>query len=90
MKHAINQKPIAVAVQADSKTFINYRSGVITTADCGNNPNHSVAVVGYGIDYYIVKNSWGTTWGDQGYVKIGTGDGYGICGINRFPAYPTN
>lgn len=67
---------------------MTYTSGIISTADCGTNVDHSLMAVGYGSNYYIVKNSWGTEWGDAGYVKIGTGDGKGICGINQYVAYP--
>ncbi len=48
--------------------------------------NHAVTIVGYGSEkdggYYLVRNSWGESWGDQGYVKIGMAEGTGICGIN--------
>jgi hypothetical protein len=44
--------------------------------------------VGYGANYYIVKNSWGSDWGESGYVRIGMADGSGICGINQNVAYP--
>ncbi len=67
---------------------------MITSAACGTNIDHAVAAVGYGVDpiaggYYLVRNSWGTGWGDQGYVKIGQANGAGICGINQYVAYPT-
>jgi len=56
--------------------------------------DHAVLVVGYGTDannvfYWIVKNSWGSTWGLDGYIHIALGQGAGICGINQMPAYPT-
>jgi len=54
---------------------------------CGTSLDHAIAAVGYGTDssgtpYYLVRNSWGTTWGDAGYIKMQiTGDGPGMCGI---------
>lgn len=89
IKAALAQQPVSVAIQADTSTFQTYSSGVITSASCGTNIDHAVLAVGYGEDYYIVKNSWGTWWGDQGYVKIGIANGAGICGINQYVAYPT-
>lgn len=51
--------------------------------------NHAVLIVGYGqeqgIDYFLVKNSWGELWGDKGYVKIGAKQGEGVCGIQVAP-----
>ena len=48
------------------------------------------STVGYGADYWIVKNSWGESWGDKGYLKIKyTESGAGICGINQMNSYPT-
>ena len=91
---AIAQQVVSVAIQADTTTFQSYKSGVITSSACGTNIDHAVAAVGYGTDpsaggYYLVRNSWGTSWGDQGYVKIGQASGAGICGINQYVAYPT-
>ena len=88
IKSALNQRPVAVAIRASEPIFTTYQSGVITSADCGTEVNHGVLAVGYGEDYYIVKNSWGTSWGEAGYVKIGFGDGAGVCGINQYVAYP--
>jgi len=51
--------------------------------------DHAVLVVGYGYDapsgkeYWLVKNSWNTTWGDQGYIKLAIVDGAGICGVQQ-------
>lgn len=61
---------------------------------CGTNLDHAVEAVGYGVDpsaggYYIVRNSWGTSWGMQGYVNIGQAAYPGICGINEDVYWPT-
>ena len=75
-------------VSASTGTFQTYTSGVITSPACGTNVNLAVLIVGYGPNYFLVQNSWGVHWGDQGYVKIGIVPGAGICGINQFVAYP--
>ncbi|NBP59295.1 hypothetical protein EBU71_22615 [bacterium] len=93
---AIAKQPVAVAIEADTRYFQSYSSGVLTSSSCGTNLDHGVLAVGYGtengIDYYLVKNSWGTSWGDKGYVKIArsksTNDP-GICGISIQPSFPS-
>jgi len=60
---------------------------------CGTQLDHAVAAVGYGTeagqDYYIVRNSWGASWGLDGYIKIAAVDGAGICGIQMESLYPS-
>lgn len=64
---------------------MQYAGGIITDLSCGRDVNHAALVVGYGsesgLEYFLVKNSWGTSWGDEGYVKIGVQAGEGVCGI---------
>ena len=88
MKAAITKNPVSVAIEADQFAFQSYTSGVITTG-CGTNLDHGVLAVGYGTlggkDYFLVKNSWGASWGDQGYVRIGQNN---VCGILQAASYP--
>ena len=95
MMRYIQFQPLSVAIQADQPVFKFYKSGVITTTECGQTPDHGVLVVGYGTedgnDYWLVKNSWGTDWGDNGYVKIGrsmSSNDFGVCGITTSVSFP--
>ena len=93
LKAALAQQPVSVAVQADQPVFHQYTGGVITSSACGTQLDHAILAVGWGTDptagdYYIVKNSWTTGWGEQGYVRIGIQDGAGVCGVQKDPAFP--
>ena len=93
---AIDLQPIAVAV--DATALQNYVSGILDSeATCTTNVNHGVLAVGYDTTpsedapngYYIVKNSWDTWWGENGYFRIAiTGNDAGICGIQQYGMYP--
>jgi len=91
MKAALQQQPLAVSIEADKLVFQTYQSGVLNSTKCGTNLDHAVLAVGYGTDaasgqeYWLVKNSWNTTWGDQGYIKLAIVDGAGICGVQMEP-----
>ncbi|XP_050210650.1 cysteine proteinase mucunain-like [Mercurialis annua] len=91
-KGAANQ-PISVAIEAGGPKFQFYESGVFT-GKCGTKLDHGVTVVGYGTengkDYWIVKNSWGKGWGEQGYIRMerNIGDENGKCGIAMMASYP--
>jgi len=93
MMSALDQRPVAVAIEADQASFQLYKSGVLTAA-CGTNLDHGVLAVGYGtlngVDYYKVKNSWGTSWGDNGYILLARGIAQegGQCGILMGASYP--
>ncbi len=93
--YAVAQQPVAVAIEADTKYFQSYSSGVLTSTDCGTKLDHGVLIVGYGtensIDYWLVKNSWGSDWGEDGYVKIARSSSSsdpGVCGIGMEPSFP--
>ncbi|CDW75439.1 cathepsin l [Stylonychia lemnae] len=92
LKTAINQGPVSVAIEADQYVFQGYQSGILDSTACGTQLDHGVLAVGYGSEngkeYYIVKNSWGTSWGENGFVRIAIVDGEGICGIQKDAVYP--
>jgi C1A family cysteine protease len=88
---AVAQQPVSVAVEADQAAWQYYSSGVVTK-NCGTNLDHGVLVVGYDSTanppYWIVKNSWSSSWGMSGYIEIEMSSGSGVCGINMDPSYP--
>jgi KDEL-tailed cysteine endopeptidase len=96
LKGAVAQQPVSIAIEADTRYFQSYSSGVLTSSSCGTSLDHGVLIVGYGDEngqkYWLVKNSWGTTWGDKGYVKIARSESTndaGICGIAMDPSFPS-
>ncbi len=103
MMTALVQQPVSVAIEADQRSFQLYSSGVFS-GSCGTSLDHAVLLVGYGtdfssgLDYYILKNSWATSWGSSGYVYLGKGNdpatgkpyngGKGQCGVLMEGSYP--
>jgi len=85
-----SQGPISVLVEADTSAFQFYSSGVLDDPSCGTNIDHAILLVGYGTeagaDYWAIKNSWGSSWGDQGYIYFVQGKNQ--CGINFGPIVP--
>jgi len=83
--------PVSVAIEADQACFQFYSSGILSDPTCGTQLDHGVLAVGYGdqsgTPYWIVKNSWGSDWGSEGYVLIIRGQDE--CGISMEPSYPT-
>ena len=84
MENALNSQAISVAVDASDWGY--YHSGIFS--DCNSEMNHGVLLVG--VDntkkYWLVKNSWGTEWGENGYIRLAKGN---TCGICNYPSYPT-
>lgn len=95
---AIAMQPISIAIEASQFVFQFYKKGVITDDNCGSRGSidHGVLAVGYGTDletqapYFLVKNSWGPSWGDNGFVKIGrkSKNQFGICSILKLASFP--
>ncbi|KAJ3708634.1 hypothetical protein LUZ61_012339 [Rhynchospora tenuis] len=93
LKVVANQ-PVSVAIEASGQAFQFYSQGVFT-GNCSTELSHGVAIVGYGIDkdntkYWIVKNSWGPDWGEQGYIRMqrDVKAKEGLCGIAMAASYP--
>jgi len=94
MQSAVAQQPVSIAIEADQSVFQLYSGGVMDSASCGTNLDHGVLVVGYDTSgsspYWKVKNSWGSSWGEDGYIRLGmASSGSGICGMYSEPSYPT-
>lgn len=89
MKNAVAFGPISVGIQANKPVFQQYQSGIFNDTSCGHNLDHATLVVGWGIsegtEYWIMKNSWAETWGEQGYMRLAIVDGKGNCGIQKQP-----
>ena len=91
---AVAKQPVAIAIEADTRYFQSYSGGILDSSSCGTKLDHAVEIVGYGtengMDYWIVRNSWSNTWGEQGYVRIkktsSTND-IGICGVAAEPSF---
>lgn len=95
LKGAVAKQPVSIAIEADTRYFQSYTSGILDSTSCGTNLDHGVLIVGYGeqngMKYWNVKNSWSSSWGDNGYVKILRSDSTndkGICGIAMQPSFP--
>nr|GEX22635.1 xylem bark cysteine peptidase 3 [Tanacetum cinerariifolium] len=90
---AVAVQPVSVGICGSERAFQLYSKGIFT-GPCSTALDHAVLIVGYdskdGVDYWIIKNSWGTSWGMDGYMYMArnTADSHGICGINMLASYP--
>jgi C1A family cysteine protease len=93
LETAVTQQPVSIAIEADQEAFQFYNGGVMT-GTCGTELDHGVLAVGYGTysgtDYWKVKNSWGPSWGLEGYILLekGKSQSGGQCGILMSASYP--
>ncbi|RNA25138.1 cathepsin L [Brachionus plicatilis] len=86
--------PISIAIDASLPTFQFYSSGIYSDTECKNkfkSLNHAVVLVGYGLEgnnsYWLIRNSWGSNWGTQGYMRIAKGND-NLCGVATESSYP--
>jgi len=93
MKLAVAAGPVAVSINANDPNFGKMGKGVYSgSSSCSGSSNHAVVVCGYGNDaatgknYWMVKNSWGKDWGDNGYIKFEMGKN--VCNIESQATYP--
>ena len=89
--------PVAAAINGGDPYFMAYKGGIFENPYCRQEPNHAVLITGYGeeldpvanttVRYWIARNSWGTTWGEEGFVRLRRGlgkkDSPGVCGVAR-------
>jgi C1A family cysteine protease len=95
LQTALYQQVVSIAI--DAENIMLYTSGVFSNTNCGTQLDHGVTLVGWGVDsssskpYWRVKNSWGTSWGESGYIRFlrATGAGTAICCLNCDASYPT-
>lgn len=94
MLEALTKQPVSTAINANPITF--YKGGIFDLDTCSPNPNHGIGVVGYGTEngknFWIAKNTYGTGWGEAGYIRLSRdvlADKGGICGICLYVSYPT-
>jgi len=95
MMSALQLGPVSIALDGGGSAFQGYNSGVLS-GNCGSQLDHGVLATGYGTlngdDYFKVKNSWGTSWGMEGYILLtrntGTFKKSGECGMLSEPSYP--
>ncbi|KAJ4823870.1 hypothetical protein Tsubulata_030319 [Turnera subulata] len=93
LMEAVAKQPVSVGICGSERAFQLYSKGIFT-GPCSTSLDHAVLIVGYGsengVDYWIVKNSWGTRWGMNGYIHLqrNSGNSQGLCGINMLPSYP--
>ena len=96
LMRAVQHQPVSVAIQANKRSFQMYKSGIYNDPDCGFQLDHGVLLIGYGydktydMDYWIIKNSWSESWGENGYIRIerNIDDPRGLCGIAMDPSVP--
>ena len=89
LETALTQQPVSIAV-AVNDAFQLYKSGVFD-GTCGEDVNHGVLAVGFGSDgkdFWKVKNSWGTSWGEDGYIRIAKDDS-NLCHVLDAPSFPS-
>ena len=94
LKWYVSRGPVAIGVCGTDLDFMYYGGGIFDSPRCCSAQNHAMLIVGYGVDadsdtpYWVVQNSWGSFWGEGGYIRIKRstvrGGGAGVCGLATF------
>lgn len=82
LANALAARPVSVAV--DASVWSSYKTGILS--NCGTAVNHGVLLVGSSATFWKIKNSWGTGWGESGFIRINAGN---TCAVCQYPSYPT-
>jgi C1A family cysteine protease len=89
LQAAVAKQPLAIAIEADQPGFQFYSGGVFD-GECGTQLDHGVVLEGFGTDdgkdYWLVRNSWGSSWGENGYIKLVRGKNQ--CGLANSASFP--
>ncbi|KAF8056210.1 hypothetical protein N665_1275s0021 [Sinapis alba] len=92
---AVSIQPVSVGIAGKVESIIHYSSGVYDSAECGTTVTHGVTIVGYGtspegVKYWLAKNSWGSSWGENGYIRLRRDVEWpqGMCGLAQYACYP--
>jgi C1A family cysteine protease len=95
LQKAVAAQPVSIALDGGDNLFRFYKGGILS-GDCGTELDHGIVAVGYGVagdgtKYWVMKNSWGTTWGEKGFIRMerDIADEQGLCGLAMQPSYPT-
>jgi len=81
LKNACDSQPVSVAV--DAENWSSYSGGIFS--NCGTDLDHGVLLAGYTSSYWLIKNSWGASWGESGYIRLASGDTCGLADDSSIP-----
>jgi len=81
----VTKQPLSIGIDASARGFQSYKSGVFS-GPCGTSLNHAVLTVGFNSAAFIVKNSWGSSWGDNGFIQMARKSN--VCGMFNVVNYP--
>ena len=88
----LSDGPFVCGINAKNDYFRFYKSGTLASSDIqgvGTDFGHAVVIVGRYKDEWIIQNSWGTSWGDDGFIRLAVEEGDGVLNLNKYCAYMT-